>query len=343
MKRPERLARLLVTVCIFGVVLVPLGMRFWPQDGIDVHARMAESGGWSPAAIQAQVGVPLHLHLVSDDVTHGFAIGQMDMQPVDVEPGKPAELTVTFDKPGTYTFYCTRWCGLNHWRMRGTIEVGAGLRPAPTRPAPTAPEPVSVPLYVTLGLDIDAPHPASVTPLGKPSSMRGKLMAALLPQKYLTVEYYRSHSLAQAFSDLRADSVLNSLSDAEVWNLVAFIWQSNRAPAELAQGRQLYAQNCAACHGEDKSGNGVFAEKLAATGQESSDNMGSTQGMQVKKPADFTDPLSMFGASPALLEGKIKRGGMGTGMPMWGVIFTDEQINNIIGYLYSGLFDDSNP
>ena len=29
--------------------------------------------------------------------------------------------------------------------------------------------------------------------------------------------------------------------------------------------------------------------------------------MQVKKPANFVDALSMFGASPALLEGKIKR------------------------------------
>jgi cytochrome c oxidase subunit 2 len=333
MKRPERLARLLVTMLILGVVLVPLGMRFWPQDSIDVHGQIAENGGWSPVSIQAQVGVPLHLRLTSDDVTHGFAIGQMDMQPVDVVPGKPTELTVTFGKPGTYTFYCTRWCGLNHWRIRGTIEVvGAGLRPAPT---------VSVPLYVTLGLDIDAPHPASVTPAGRPSTIRGKLAVALLPQKYQTDEYYRSHSLAQAFGDLRANSGLNSLGDAQVWDLVALIWQSNRTSAELAQGRQLYTQNCAACHGEDKNGKGVFAGRLAAASQKSSDTMGGAQDMQVKKPANFTDPLSMFGASPALLEGKIKRGGMGTGMPMWGVIFTDEQIKSIIGYLYSGLFDDS--
>jgi hypothetical protein len=36
-------------------------------------------------------------------------------------------------------------------------------------------------------------------------------------------------------------------------------------------------------------------------------------------PADFTDPARMLGASPALLEGKILRGGMGTGMPNVGV------------------------
>lgn len=335
MKHPERLARLLVTGLIFGVVVMPLAIRFWPQNRIDMHAQIAENGGWSPAAIQAQVGVPLHLHLTSDDVTHGFAIGQMDMQAVDVSPGKPIDLTVTFDKPGTYTFYCTRWCGINHWRMRGTIEV-SGL-------APSTPEPVSVPLYVKLGLDIDALHPAAVTPAAKPSALRGRLTALLLPEKYWTVEYYRSHSLAQAFTDLRADPALRSLSDYQRWDLVALIWQSNRTPAELAQGRQLYAQNCAACHGENLTDQGIFAERLAAVGQKSSNSMGGTQSMQVKKPANFTDPVSMFGASPALLEGKIMRGGMGTGMPMWGSIFTDKEIKSIISYLYSGLFDDSNP
>ena len=335
MKRPERLARLLVTVLIFGVVSVPLVIRFWPQNVLDLRGKIAENGGWSPASIQAQVGVPLHLHLTSDDVMHGFAIGQMDMQPVDVTPGKLTDLTVTFDKAGTYTFYCTRWCGLNHWRMRGTIEVSGSETDSP--------EPASAPLYVTLALDIDAPHPAAVTPAAKPSALRSGLLAALLPPQYQTIAYYRSHSLAQAFSDLRADPALNPLNDDQLWDLVAFIWQSNRTPAELAQGRQLYAQNCAACHGEDKDGQGIFAERLAMAGQKSSDSMGSTQDMQMNKPANFSDPLSMFGASPALLEGKIKRGGMGTGMPMWGSIFTDEQTNNIIGYLYTGLFDDSNP
>ncbi len=335
MKRPELLARLLVLALSLGVILVPLAILFWPQDVVDLHGEMAESGGWSPANIQAQVGVPLHLRLTSDDVTHGFAIGQMDMQPVDIIPGKPTALTLIFDKPGTYTFYCTRWCGLNHWRMRGTIEVSGS--------STDSPEPVSQPLYVTLGLDIDAPHPASVTPAAQPSTLRGKEMAALLPQKYQTTEYYLSHSPAQAFGDLRTEPALKSLSDAQVWDLVALAWQSNLTPAELTQGRQLYARNCAACHGEDKSGNGVFAERLAAARQKSSDNMGGAQSMQVKKPANFSDALSMFGASPALLEGKIKRGGMGTGMPMWGVIFTDAQIKSIIGYLYTGIFNNTNP
>jgi mono/diheme cytochrome c family protein len=42
----------------------------------------------------------------------------------------------------------------------------------------------------------------------------------------------------------------------------------------------------------------------------------------------------LLGASPALLEGKITRGGMGTGMPYWGPIFTREQIQALALYLY---------
>ena len=50
-------------------------------------------------------------------------------------------------------------------------------------------------------------------------------------------------------------------------------------------------------------------------------------------PADFTDPVRSLGASPALLQGKIVRGGMGTGMPYWGPIFTEAQTWALVAYL----------
>ena len=63
------------------------------------------------------------MRLISDDVVHGFAIGQTTSPAIDLPPGQVVESTLTFEQPGTYTFYCTRWCGPNHWRMRGVIEV----------------------------------------------------------------------------------------------------------------------------------------------------------------------------------------------------------------------------
>ena len=56
-------------------------------------------------------------------------------------------------------------------------------------------------------------------------------------------------------------------------------------------------------------------------------------------PSDFTDAEHMLGASPAVLHGKIVRGGMGTGMPYWGPIFTDQQVWDLVTYLWTFQFD----
>jgi mono/diheme cytochrome c family protein/plastocyanin len=322
MKRSELISRILIIMAIAGAVGVPLFI--WARTPL-IHAQMAENGGWNPEVIQANVGRPLHLKLTSDDVVHGFAVGQMDMQSVDVLPGKVTDLTLTFDKPGIYTFFCTRWCGLNHWRMRGTIEVNG---------SPSDPEPATVPLYVTLGLDVDAPHDAPSIPNVQPSAIRGQQVTTELLID-LSTEYYRSHSPYQVFDDLSN----TSLTETQRWDAVALIWKSNTTRDSLANGQRLYTQNCAACHGESGGGDGVFADDLKAVGDSSTQSMTGSTDMQMQTPANFTDPKRMLGASPALLQGKILRGGMGTGMPMWGSIFTEEQIWDLIAYIYSFQFE----
>ncbi len=58
-------------------------------------------------------------------------------------------------------------------------------------------------------------------------------------------------------------------------------------------------------------------------------------------PADFTDPSQMLGASDVLLEGKIVRGGMGTGMPEWGSLYTEQDLRDVIAYIRSFTFSYS--
>jgi mono/diheme cytochrome c family protein/plastocyanin len=316
MKRSELISRILITVAIIGAVGTPLFV--WALTPL-IHAKVAENGGWNPDTIKANIGEPLHLKLTSDDVVHGFAVGQMDMQSVDVMPGKVTDVTLKFDKPGIYTFFCTRWCGLNHWRMRGTIEVSGSS---------ADPQPAAVPIYVTLGLDIDAPHDSPIVPAQKPSAINGQQFLTNL-QIDRSVDAYRIHSPSQIFDELKN----SSLTESQRWDVVAYIWKSNTTKESLTNGQQLFAKNCAACHGENGAGNGVFADKVAA---------GFGKGMSSAnngRPADFTDAKRMLGASPALLQGKILRGGMGTGMPMWGSIFTEEQIWDLIAYLYSFQFE----
>jgi mono/diheme cytochrome c family protein/plastocyanin len=325
MRGSELISRVLITAGILLAAGAPL--FFWTRTPL-IHAQMAENGGWTPDIIQAKVGKPLELRLTSDDVMHGFAVGQMEMEAVDVEPGKVTDITLTFDKPGTYTFFCTRWCGLNHWRMRGTIEVGGSSVESQSTP--------TIPLYVTLGLDIDAPHEAPVIPSSQPSAIRGEQLATNLEiSKFSDLAFYRANSPYQLFESLAS----TNLDDPEKWDVVSYVWQSNTTPQALANGKKLYTQNCAACHGENGAGDGVFADDLAKAGESSKQNMASANDMAMQTPADFTNPTRMLDASPALLQGKILRGGMGTGMPMWGSIFTEEQIWNLIAYIYSFQFE----
>ena len=332
MKRSELLSRILIITGIFLAVGAPL--LAWTRTPL-IHARVAENGGWTPDVIQAKANEPLHLTFTSDDVVHGFAVGQIDMQSVDILPGKVTD--ITFDKPGIYTFFCTRWCGLDHWRMRGTIEVSGSSSDPSTPSAGQRTQPVSVPLYVSLNLDIDAPHEVPVIPISQPSAINGQQLAVNMSIDQ-SAEYYRSHSPYQAFNDL-ADT---SLTESERWDVVASIWQSNTTKESLANGKQLYTQNCAACHGENGAGDGVFADDLAEAGEASMQSMTGAENMIMQTPVDFTDPKRMLGASPALLQGKVLRGGMGTGMPMWGSIFTEEQIWDLIAYLYSFQFEYHN-
>jgi mono/diheme cytochrome c family protein len=160
---------------------------------------------------------------------------------------------------------------------------------------------------------------------------------ALVLSVYQSESYYRSHSPEQAWQDLRDDPELASYSDQQLWDAVAYIWQTNTTPEALEEARQLYAQNCAACHGETGDGDGVFRGEQFQIQSEAGE---MPSGHETVAPVDFTDPVRMLSAAPALLQGKIIRGGMGTGMPMWGVIFTEEQIWALVSYLYTFQFEE---
>lgn len=120
----ERMARIFLGLLLGAVLL--FGLIFLPQTELSLHARTPENGGWSAETLYAQAGKPLRVRMTSDDVLHSFTIGQSGQPPVDLKPGEWTTVSLTFDRPGRYTFYCTRWCGPEHWRMRGAIIVSAG-------------------------------------------------------------------------------------------------------------------------------------------------------------------------------------------------------------------------
>lgn len=51
----------------------------------------------------------------------------------------------------------------------------------------------------------------------------------------------------------------NQLSDAEIWDLTAYVWNLSTSPDDLAAGETIYQENCAACHGENGNGDAPTA------------------------------------------------------------------------------------
>jgi len=329
-QRQENIFRfvLLLNVIFIPALLVGYQAAIQPAlhgvGPIDIQAAIAESGGFKPGNIQAQVGQKITLRFNSTDLPHGIAIGPgvgVDIGPVI--PGKIKEVTLTFDRPGRYTYYCNTWCSPNHWRMRGVIEV--------TDPAIPAPVVESDPVIAALlaeGVNIDAVH-EQPTAGGHGhqdeaitiSAQRGASLVNILtlPPEARDENWRRSHTPAQAVALLAASNP--TAADADLRDVAAYLWTAETSPEALAQASVIYAKNCLACHGATGGGDGFMAAQTAA------------------KPVAFADVRHMLEMRPDVLYAKIRRGGMGTDMPNWGTIFTPDETWALVDYLWTLAFN----
>lgn len=91
--------------------------------------------------------------------------------------------------------------------------------------------------------------------------------------------------------------------------------------ADIEQGKRIYRENCAPCHGESGKGDGVGARSLPV------------------RPADHTNPAVMNSRSDAFLRDVIAKGGKAMGlsafMPAWQGIFKDKEIEDLLVYIRS--------
>jgi mono/diheme cytochrome c family protein len=319
MMRRERWAIVLVLLLLGGVPLalalpgaLRAGLAASGRQVIDIVARAPEAGGWSPQEIVVPAGEPLRLRLRAEDVAHGFTIAHLGVSAERIEPGKIVELDLPALPPGLYPFYCDVWCGPQHYRMRGALVVKGPDGQAPEFPVPA----------VDPNVDPDAPHAARFYPRVPPSAERGAAVAARLgarvPAVLGTGRLFATNTPEDLYLTLRTAAELN---DADAWDLLAYLWKQELDPAEWTRGQGLYARNCAVCHGPGGRGNGPAAQA------------------QPKRPANFTDPQQMAGASEAILRAKIVRGGMGSGMPYWGRLFGEEDVRALLSYLWGFLFN----
>lgn len=300
---------------------------------IDLVGSAPTKGGWQPDDIRVNVGERVLLRISSTDVVHGFAVPELGLQVDEIYPGHVQEIAFTPTRAGRFPFACTRWCSVDHWRMRGVIEVSD-----PAHPAALLATPAAAPLYQELQIDIDAPHPAQYVPASHPSAARGAALALVIAG--LTQEDYRRISPSDLFGRLRANPAFQVYGDEQLWNAIVFGYRQVVGEDSIARGEQLYARDCAACHGEGGRGDGPAGLNLPGLAAMQREGAGAHSTMPMKRgPADFTDASQMLGASDAALQGKILRGGMGTGMPEWGSLYTDQNMWDVISFVRSFVFD----
>jgi mono/diheme cytochrome c family protein len=91
--------------------------------------------------------------------------------------------------------------------------------------------------------------------------------------------------------------------------------------ANAEEGKKLYGQYCASCHGQSGKGDGPAAAALNP------------------KPRDHTDKEYMSKLSDDDLMNVIKNGGASIGksplMPPWGASLKDDQIKDVVAYVRS--------
>ena len=327
--RTELLALFAVGLILVGLPAATLGYQYWLRPAtastrvIDIALRVPEEGGFAPGAITVRRGGPVTLRFASMDVTHGVAIGPgLGVDIGQIDPGQVKDITLTFDQPGTYTYYCNAWCSTDHWRMRGTIQV---IDPANPNFIPTSqPDPVIAAL-IAEGVDIDAKHEEGhghendpALEITRPlSAQHGAelLDSVTLPGEVADPLWRRSHTPAQALAlliEVNPQSLQMDLID-----VTAYLWTADTVPETPAATQSLYNKNCAACHGQYGGGDGPAADTTA------------------EKPAAFADPGYMFEMRGDVFYAKIRRGGMGTDMPNFGTLFTPEETWALVDYLWT--------
>lgn len=79
-----------------------------------------------PDQLEVTQGDKVVIHLTNidfdQDITHGFAINQYDLN-MEVQPGQTNTIEFTADKAGTFPLYCTNFCSALHQEMTGYFLV----------------------------------------------------------------------------------------------------------------------------------------------------------------------------------------------------------------------------
>ncbi|QNI37650.1 cupredoxin domain-containing protein [Edaphobacter albus] len=86
---------------------------------IEVHLKRF---AFLPSEITVKKGETVDIRLISEDVTHGLAVPELNINR-EVSKGHPEDIVITPQAVGDFHGQCARFCGVNHGMMTFTIHV----------------------------------------------------------------------------------------------------------------------------------------------------------------------------------------------------------------------------
>ena len=102
-------------------VTLPVGVEGAELDGVTVRL-IAQQYSFVPNCVKVPAGTPVKFRLTSADVTHGFILGDTNVNTM-VVPGFVSEVRTSFAIPGDYRMPCDEFCGLGHQGMWARVVV----------------------------------------------------------------------------------------------------------------------------------------------------------------------------------------------------------------------------
>ena len=124
--------RKLIVVGVLALFTLAVAAQEAPQPAApSVHEikMSAKKYEYTPGEIRVKQGEHVRLLITATDRKHGFEIKDLGVK-TDLEKGAETMVEFTADKPGTYEFKCSNFCGFGHRRMKGTLVVEPAQTPA---------------------------------------------------------------------------------------------------------------------------------------------------------------------------------------------------------------------
>lgn len=118
--KPASLVRRVVAL-LLPVLIAVVEAR--TTDGIRTVDVTLSRFAFSPQRIEARVGEPIRLNVVSTDGTHGFQVKALRLNVRVPAGGTVATLDLTPAEAGTFRINCSEYCGSGHGQMEAWLIV----------------------------------------------------------------------------------------------------------------------------------------------------------------------------------------------------------------------------